>query len=986
MSDHPLVSIVVRTTGRAELEHALESIRTQRYRPLEVIVVNAAQARLQANLRPLEEADDITVRLIEARDNLRRSKAANVGLEACHGDLVMLLDDDDGIEPSHIQLLAESLSQHQDSIAAYSATICSASPSSPDILKEFNTPFDSTRLLYENYIPIHSLLFRKTALDSPARCQFDETLDLYEDWDFWLQLVQLGDFVHIEDKTAWYRIHPGAGEGVQAEEKKSHAALLQIIEKWKLQWTPKQLSDFFARIRLLDNKVRQQNSHISAIDQELSDNRALLSNQDQQHRQFTQTLTDRIDDLDNQLKDKHQHLLTSNQALEQADQRAQQLSQQLAETEDALSSMREHQQQELAQQQQQIAALEASLDEHRQWRELQENSRGFRMLTFARRQWVRLRFAFHLVKTGQIKYLIWLAVQLLYRLHILQPIITRIPFHWKRSVRNLFSRYQPAPETPTFSGDLPEQIKVSVIIPVYQHAEYIEHCITSAANQTYSNLEVIVVDDCSPDPTVGKILSQWRDSDRVKVLRNPNNLGISETQNRALLESTGEVIAFLDCDDFLTEDAVETCLRYWSKDTVYSHSARINIDTEDKEINRICFKHLPREDYFQENLEAMYATHFKMIRRDAFARLGTFDSRFDTAQDYDFLMRVAAHYPSSSFTYIPHFVYHHRLHSGQATEKLSDRQMASIDTIVKEAKMRRDIQSGIYDRKISIIMLSFGKYRQTLEALEGLKKTVSINHEIILFDNGSDAETVEFLKTHVENRFENLQVYYNDRNLGPAAGRREALKLATGEWFLIFDNDEIPEPGWLEELLVRAESDSNIGIVTCKVIFPNNELQCCGGYVQDLEENLIDLQLYARGKNTYDLNTAVFRDCDWCPIGATLFTRNPAEFLHDGYPNIFEDAGVSFAFRKQGLRLVNSPASWVWHEHVTFRKQVEMGERYNKERYDPQRMLLSVASFYHENEKIIFDEYVWRENRLDRKNLSAVEKALIERRQHASTT
>jgi hypothetical protein len=83
------------------------------------------------------------------------------------------------------------------------------------------------------------------------------------------------------------------------------------------------------------------------------------------------------------------------------------------------------------------------------------------------------------------------------------------------------------------------------------------------------------------------------------------------------------------------------------------------------------------------------------------------------------------------------------------------------------------------------------------------------------------------------------------------------------------------------------------------------------------------------------------------------------------------------ALLRQGLRLVNSPASWVWHEHVTFKKTIEMGARYTQERYDPKRMLISVASFYRENGLIIYDEYVWRENHLNRNNIPHV-RALLE--------
>src|SRR5690606_28194525 len=118
------------------------------------------------------------------------------------------------------------------------------------------------------------------------------------------------------------------------------------------------------------------------------------------------------------------------------------------------------------------------------------------------------------------------------------------------------------------------------------------------------------------------------------------NEGISASQNWLLIASTGDVIAFLDCDDYLADNAIETAMNAWRNDTVYLHTGRINIDENGQEVNRISFEHLPRQDYFSENLDRMFATHLKLIHRDAFAKVGLFDPRFDSAQDYDMLMRI----------------------------------------------------------------------------------------------------------------------------------------------------------------------------------------------------------------------------------------------------------------------------------------------------------------------------------------------------------
>lgn len=557
-------------------------------------------------------------------------------------------------------------------------------------------------------------------------------------------------------------------------------------------------------------------------------------------------------------------------------------------------------------------------------------------------------------------------------------VMQKIPFYFKRNIRNILVRNASLDNKTDVKKKIEKDVifnasrpfnsapLISIVIPIYNHAEYIKKCIQSALNQTWDHFEVIVVNDASSDPRVSEILQEFANDPKLIIINNNINKGISESQNIAIIKSVGDVIGFLDCDDFLAPNALEICVKAWQENTVYMHTGRNNVNEDDQLINRINFESLPRLDYFAENLRSMYATHFKLIRRDAFARVGMFDPRFDAAQDYDMLMRIAFYYPSSSFLHIPDFLYYHRIHAEQATEKQRARQKELTEIIQNEAKLRASIRQGIYKRFISIIMLSYGKHSQTLEALRSIGSTISIPHEIILYDNGSSKETVDFIKNTIDGKFSNVKVFYGERNLGPAQGRRVALEKASGEWFIIFDNDEIPEPGWLEELLLRAESYSDVGAVCCRVVFPDRKLQFSGGRVDyvDNDDIVIDLALYDRGTMFDDLESCIFREVDWCPIGATLFTLNIASYLHEGYPNTFEDAGVSFALKKKGLRLLNAPGALVWHEHITFQPDAEMRERYMKDRYNPRLMLKSVASFYKENKLLIRDEYIWRENNL----------------------
>ena len=549
----------------------------------------------------------------------------------------------------------------------------------------------------------------------------------------------------------------------------------------------------------------------------------------------------------------------------------------------------------------------------------------------------------------------------IYNMPIAYRLLPIIPIILKQRLKSFVVMNDPLKPTISINTTNP---KLSIIIPVYNHAEYLDQCIQSALAQDYENVEVVVVDDASSDCSVRSILKKYKNDKRIKQLFNEKNLGISETQNRALHESDGDIIAFLDCDDFLSTNAVSSSLQYWRKNTKYLHTARININKNGKEFQRISFEHLPRKDYFSENLERMYATHFKMMRRDVFSHVGLFDPRFDSAQDYDMLMRIAFHYPSEDFVFAPEFVYFHRYHDKQETIKKGRDQDTFTKKIQYEARMRKEISSGNFYKEINIIMLSYGKCEQTLEAVQSLAYTVKIPFNLILFDNGSDSFTLNFLESKVISQFPFIKFIPSKENIGIAAGRMKAMKSYSADYYITFDNDEIAQPGWIEELLVRGETDSQIGAVVSRVCYPDDTLQFSGGYIEYIDNELIRLGRYDMGKSRFDLSTAAYRDCDWLPIGATLFKMDISQHLKEDYQNVFEDAAVSFGLKKMGYRLVNSPGSIVQHNHFTYMSDVSMKDKYLKARYDPLGMLAAIARFYADNKLIIYDDYVWKETGL----------------------
>src|SRR5258705_5445577 len=96
ISPEALVSVIVRTMSRLEVTRAVDCIVAQTYRPLEIVLVDAAQAR-----SPIADYHGVPVVFVQ-RGRLDRPRAANAGLDAVHGDAIMLNDEDDEMETTHI--------------------------------------------------------------------------------------------------------------------------------------------------------------------------------------------------------------------------------------------------------------------------------------------------------------------------------------------------------------------------------------------------------------------------------------------------------------------------------------------------------------------------------------------------------------------------------------------------------------------------------------------------------------------------------------------------------------------------------------------------------------------------------------------------------------------------------------------------------------------------------------------------------------------
>ena len=106
---------------------------------------------------------------------------------------------------------------------------------------------------------------------------------------------------------------------------------------------------------------------------------------------------------------------------------------------------------------------------------------------------------------------------------------------------------------------------ISVIVPIYKVEDYLDRCVSSIVNQTYSNLEIILVDDGSPDHCPA-MCDAWAAKDaRIKVIHKQNG-GLSDARNAGMAATTGELLGFVDSDDWIAPDMYERLYQRLTED------------------------------------------------------------------------------------------------------------------------------------------------------------------------------------------------------------------------------------------------------------------------------------------------------------------------------------------------------------------------------------------------------------------------------------
>jgi glycosyltransferase involved in cell wall biosynthesis len=192
--------------------------------------------------------------------------------------------------------------------------------------------------------------------------------------------------------------------------------------------------------------------------------------------------------------------------------------------------------------------------------------------------------------------------------------------------------------------------KVSVLMPAYNSEKYISKAIESILNQTFSDFEFIIIDDCSTDNT-WQIIEKYAKLDkRIKAYKNKKNLKIVKTRNKGfkLMNKNSKFIAIFDSDDISLPNRLEIQLNFLEKNKEYGIvGSFIKIINENNKISGKRKYPITHEEIIKKIiLYSPFAQPSVMIRKSAIDYVGQYDKKFTgiPCEDYDLWFRILIHY------------------------------------------------------------------------------------------------------------------------------------------------------------------------------------------------------------------------------------------------------------------------------------------------------------------------------------------------------
>lgn len=243
---------------------------------------------------------------------------------------------------------------------------------------------------------------------------------------------------------------------------------------------------------------------------------------------------------------------------------------------------------------------------------------------------------------------------------------------------------------------------LSVIVPVYNVEEYLERCIKSIVNQTYSNLEILLIDDGSTDNS-GIICEKWKKKDnRIKVFHIKNK-GVSFARNLGIEQANGKFISFIDSDDYMSCDMLEKMVKKMQiekSDIVISNYNTIKNRKENlKKLNNTLPEQMNRETYLNLMIQKLFRGFvWNKLYKSKYIKKIKFDTSIKMCEDVLFNVEYAKYIKKA--IYINEGLYKYCIRKDSVTKssysKILVSQLNAYDKMIKIIKDEYKIDPIFY--------------------------------------------------------------------------------------------------------------------------------------------------------------------------------------------------------------------------------------------------------------------------------------------------
>lgn len=270
---------------------------------------------------------------------------------------------------------------------------------------------------------------------------------------------------------------------------------------------------------------------------------------------------------------------------------------------------------------------------------------------------------------------------------------------------------------------------VSVVIPSYNHSNFIGRAIKSVISQTYQNFEIIIIDNHSRDDT-DKVLSKIHDH-RIKILKIYNKGVIAASRNRGIKEAKGKWIAFLDSDDIWYPRKLEILMNFAKKNPSYDLmcSDEIRVDMNDHKNKLHVYGPVKRNIYLELVFFGNFISTSSVIIKKSFLLKSNLLFRenedFITSEDYDFWILLAK--SGARFKFIHKILGEYILHEENNSKKL-DKHLKNTFNVIKSYELQSQKNFPIASARLTLSYFILNLHKKNYDkAFLFLKKSVSIS-------------------------------------------------------------------------------------------------------------------------------------------------------------------------------------------------------------------------------------------------------------------